>query len=58
MGRAEARSAQIRRPEGVVRAFHVSRYKVEPSEAVEARNLLAKDDSRAARVDKVKEGRP
>jgi hypothetical protein len=58
MRRAEARSAEIGRPEGVSRAFQVSRYKVEPSEAVAARNLLAKDDSRAARVDQVEPCRP
>jgi hypothetical protein len=42
--RADARSAQICRPEGVARCFHVSVYKVEPTEAVLACNLLAKDD--------------
>ena len=46
MRAAEARSAQIARPEGVVRAFHVSRYKIEPFER--ARNLLSKDNWRAA----------
>ena len=44
----EARSAGIERPDGVVRTFHVSRYKVEPSEAVLACNLFAKNDVRAA----------
>jgi hypothetical protein len=44
MRRADARSAQISRPEGVARCFHVSVYKVEPAEAVLACNLLAKDD--------------
>ena len=48
MRTAEARSAQIARPEGVVRAFHVSRYKIEPIER--ARNLLSKHDWRAALV--------
>jgi hypothetical protein len=43
MGRAEARSAEIERPEGVVRSFQVSLNKVEPSESVTARNLLSKD---------------
>src|ERR1700743_1690028 len=42
MGRAEARSAEIERPEGVVRSFHVSLNKVEPSKSVWARNLLSK----------------
>jgi hypothetical protein len=32
--RADARSAHICRPEGVARSFHVSAYKVEPTEAV------------------------
>jgi hypothetical protein len=34
MRRADARSAQISRPDGVARSFHVSAYKVEPPEAV------------------------
>jgi hypothetical protein len=38
-----ARSAEIDRPEGIARAFHVSLYKVEPSEAVTVCNLLTKD---------------
>jgi hypothetical protein len=41
--RPEARSAQIRRPDGVTRSFQISRNNVEPSEAVFGRNLLAKD---------------
>jgi hypothetical protein len=45
---AEARSAGIDRPEGIALSFQVSLYKVEPSESVFARNLLAKDDWRAA----------
>jgi hypothetical protein len=48
MRRADARSAQIDRCCGVVRSFQVSVYKVEPSEAVLARNLFAKDNWRAA----------
>jgi hypothetical protein len=44
MRRADARSAQISRPDGVARSFQVSAYKVEPPEAVLARNLFAKDD--------------
>lgn len=58
MGRADARSAEIDRPAGVGRSFQVSLYKVEPSEAVLARNLLAKDDARAALSDEMVEGRP
>jgi hypothetical protein len=45
--RPDARSAQISRPDGVARCFQVSLYKVEPIEAVLARNLLSKDDWRA-----------
>lgn len=56
--RAEARSAGIRRPDGVARSFQVSVYKVEPSEAVLARNLLAKDDVRAALLDEMMERGP
>jgi hypothetical protein len=56
--RPDARSAQINRPAGVARSFQVSVYKVEPTEAVLARNLLAKDDWRAALADEVEEGRP
>jgi len=41
--RTDARSAQIDRPEGIARRFHVSLYKVEPSEAIFACNLLSKD---------------
>jgi len=41
--RTDARSAEIERPAGVARAFQVSLYKVEPTEAVFACNLLAKD---------------
>jgi hypothetical protein len=49
--RTDARSAQIESSEGVTRSFHVSAYSVEPIEAVLARNLLAKDDVRAALSD-------
>ena len=56
--RPEARSAGIDCPAGVARSFQVSRYKVEPSEAVLACNLLAKDDWRAALFDKPVEVRP
>jgi hypothetical protein len=54
----DARSAQIQRPDGVSLAFQVSVYKVEPSEAVLARNLLAKDDARSALADEVEPVRP
>ena len=56
--RAEARSAGIDRPEGVTRAFHVIRYKVEPTEAVLARNLFAKHDWRTALSDEMEERGP
>jgi hypothetical protein len=45
---ADARSAQIRHPNGVSRCFQVSAYSVEPAEAVLARNLLSKDNWRMA----------
>lgn len=50
---AEARSAQICRPNGVARYFQVSENKVEPTEAVLACNLLSKHDWRVALVDEV-----
>jgi hypothetical protein len=54
---ADARSAHICRPNGVARCFHVRLYSVEPAEAVLARNLLSKDDWRAALIDEhVKRG--
>jgi hypothetical protein len=58
MGRPEARSAGIDRPEGVTRCFQVSRYKVEPSKAVLRCNLLAKDDWRIRLLDEPMEGGP
>jgi hypothetical protein len=45
LGRAEARSAQIRRPAGVTLSLQVSEYSIEPSEGRGARNLFAKDDA-------------
>jgi hypothetical protein len=58
VGRPDARSAEIDRPNGVVRSFQVSRYKVEPSEPSRACNLLAKDDCRTELRDKMEEGGP
>lgn len=58
MRRAEARSAGIDRPDGVSLSFQVSVYKVEPVEAVLRRNLLAKNDVRAALRDEVVERGP
>ena len=55
---ADARSAKIDRPEGIARAFHVSANSVEPREAVLARNLFTKDDSRAALADETEPGGP
>ena len=49
--RPDARSAEIECCEGVVRSFHVSLNKVEPRESKRARNLLSKDDARAALPD-------
>jgi hypothetical protein len=49
--RADARSAQIRRPDGVTASFQVSENNVEPPEAISARNLLSKDDWRATLFD-------
>jgi len=54
----EARSAQIDRPAGVTRRFHVRRNKVEPSEAVFACNLLPNNDVRATLADEPVEGGP
>ena len=48
---ADARSAQIRRPAGVAFSFQVSAYSIEPAEGIASRNLLAKDDWRAALAD-------
>jgi len=55
---ADARSAQICRPNGVTRTFQVSRYKIPPAKGSLARNLLAKDDCRAALLDEVEPRRP
>jgi hypothetical protein len=58
VGRADARSAEINRPAGVARSFQVSLYKVEPTEAVLACNLLTSDDSGSALLDEPVEGGP
>jgi len=55
---ADARSRQNRRPEGVIASFQVSRNKVEPLEAVRARNLLSKDRWRPALADEFEPDRP
>lgn len=58
MRRTDARTAGIDRPDGVIRSFHVSLNKLEPSKAVLARNLFAKDDCRAALLDEMEERGP
>jgi hypothetical protein len=55
---ADARSAEIDRPEGVSRRLHVSPNKVEPVERGSGRDLLAKDDPRAALADEMEPRRP
>ena len=56
--RADARSAGIGRPDGVALVFHVSVYKVEPSEAVLACNLLSNNDARTVLSNEMVESRP
>ncbi len=56
--RTDARSAQIARPDGVARSFQVSENKIEPLEAVRTRNLLPKDDWRAALADELEPDGP
>jgi hypothetical protein len=56
--RTDARSAKIGREAGVVLTFQVSLNKVEPSESISARNLLAVDAPRAALADEVEPCRP
>lgn len=58
MRRAEARSAEIERRDGVTLAFQVSVYSVEPCKAVRARNLLSNDDARSALLNELKPGWP
>jgi hypothetical protein len=58
MGRADARSANIGRRDGVARSFQVSLYKVEPLKPGAAFNLFAKDDWRAALADEMEERWP
>jgi hypothetical protein len=51
--RPDARSAEIRCPDGVARSFQVSVNSVEPAEASRARNLFAKHDRRLAEFDEM-----
>jgi hypothetical protein len=53
--RSDARSAQIDRPAGVTRTIQVRLNKVEPSESVNGRNLLAKANERSSCFDETKE---
>lgn len=55
---ADARSAQIRRPDGISQCFQVKRNSVEPRPSSRARNLFSKHDCRAALGDKPVEFRP
>jgi hypothetical protein len=56
--RADARSAQIGGPDGIVQCFQVSSYSGEPCTSKRARNLLSKDDWRAALRDEAVEVGP
>jgi len=58
LGGADARSAQIGGPDGISQCFQVSAYSGEPFTSSFARNLLSKDDWRAALRDEAEEGRP
>jgi len=52
----DARRRKRDRPDGVIQGFQVSLYKVEPRICVLARNLLSKDDCRAALRDEMTSG--
>jgi hypothetical protein len=56
--RADARSAQIGGPNGISQRFQVSTNSGEPRPAVSARNLLSKEDCRAALLDETAEDGP
>jgi hypothetical protein len=53
--RPDARSAQIGCPEGISQCFQVSLYSGEPRPSKFARNLLSKDNWRAALVNEAPE---
>jgi hypothetical protein len=55
---ADARSAKLRKPQSVRIFLHVSLYSREPSQSSRSRNLLAKDDVRAALGDESPKRRP
>jgi hypothetical protein len=52
MRRTDPRSAQIGGPDGISQTFQVKAYSGEPVKPGAARNLLSKDDCRAALLDK------
>jgi hypothetical protein len=52
MRRADPRSTQIGGPDGISQTFQVKAYSGEPVKPGAARNLLSKDDCRAALLDK------
>jgi hypothetical protein len=56
--RADARSRDTDRPDGVTDSFQVSRYSIEPAVANRCFNLLTKDDWRAALADEAIPYRP
>jgi hypothetical protein len=56
--RADARSRDTDRPDGVTDTFHVIRYSVEPAVSNRCFNLLTKDDWRATLADKSMPGWP
>jgi hypothetical protein len=53
--RTDARSAQIGTPNGILNSFQIKPYSIEPSTPIDACNLLAKDNCRAALADEAKE---
>jgi hypothetical protein len=56
--RADARSRQTDRPDGVAFTFQVIAKTVEPSEGNRARNLFTNDDDRAALANELEPRRP
>lgn len=58
MGRADGTSRDNGRPAGVAEAFQVSTHSVEPVLSNRCRNLLSKDDWRAALADEAGEDGP
>lgn len=56
--RPDTASRQYCRPDGVADSFHVRIHSIEPVRASRTRNLLAKDDCRAALADETEPGGP